>query len=88
MGELLPARGLQAQAQQPEALRRMAGHQVAAQAAPLALETVPAAVHHTLRAMATTSMNGIVLFNPASVTVTRYRYRGVIPTPWAQANPA
>ncbi|GGP90582.1 group II intron reverse transcriptase/maturase [Streptomyces melanogenes] len=29
------------------------------------------------------SMNGIELFNPASVTVTRYRYRGTkIPTPW------
>jgi RNA-directed DNA polymerase len=29
-----------------------------------------------------------VLFNPASVTVTRYRYRGAIPTPWATANHA
>jgi RNA-directed DNA polymerase len=34
------------------------------------------------------SMNGIVLFNPASVTVTRYRYRGAIPAPWASANHA
>jgi RNA-directed DNA polymerase len=34
------------------------------------------------------SMNGTVLFNPASVTVTRYRYRGAIPTPWATANHA
>lgn len=30
------------------------------------------------------SANGIELFNPASVTVTRYRYRGAIPTPWAE----
>jgi len=34
------------------------------------------------------SMDGIALFNPASVTVTRYRYRGAIPAPWAKANPA
>jgi len=34
------------------------------------------------------SMDGTVLFNPASVTVTRYRYRGAIPTPWAKANHA
>ena len=34
------------------------------------------------------SMNGIVLFNPASVTVTRYRYRGAIAAPWAKANHA
>jgi RNA-directed DNA polymerase len=34
------------------------------------------------------SMDGIALFNPASVTVTRYRYRGTIPAPWAKANPA
>jgi RNA-directed DNA polymerase len=33
-------------------------------------------------------MNGTALFNPASVTVTRYRYRGAIPTPWATANHA
>jgi RNA-directed DNA polymerase len=33
-------------------------------------------------------MNGIALFNPASVTVTRYRYRGSIPAPWAKANHA
>jgi RNA-directed DNA polymerase len=34
------------------------------------------------------SMDGIVLFNPASVPVIRYRYRGAIPTPWAKANHA
>jgi RNA-directed DNA polymerase len=34
------------------------------------------------------SMNGIELFNPAAVTVSRYRYRGTIPTPWAKANHA
>jgi RNA-directed DNA polymerase len=34
------------------------------------------------------SVNGIELFNPASVAVTRYRYRGTIPTPWVQANHA
>ena len=34
------------------------------------------------------SMNGIDLFNPASVRVTRYRYRGTIPTPWAKVNHA
>jgi RNA-directed DNA polymerase len=34
------------------------------------------------------SINGIELLNPASVTVTRYRYRGTIPTPWAKANHA
>jgi RNA-directed DNA polymerase len=34
------------------------------------------------------SMDGIVLFNPASVAVTRYRYRGAIPAPWATANHA
>jgi RNA-directed DNA polymerase len=33
-------------------------------------------------------MNEIVLFNPASVTVTRYRYRGAIPGPWAKPNHA
>ncbi|MEA5457248.1 group II intron reverse transcriptase/maturase [Sinomonas sp. JGH33] len=32
------------------------------------------------------SCNGVVLFNPASVTVTRYRYRGAIPTPWAASD--
>jgi RNA-directed DNA polymerase len=26
--------------------------------------------------------DGITLFNPASITVSRYRYRGKIPTPW------
>lgn len=34
------------------------------------------------------SMNGTELFNPASVPVTRYRYRGAIPTTWAKANHA
>ena len=34
------------------------------------------------------SADGIVLFNPASVAVTRYRYRGAIPAPWATANHA
>jgi RNA-directed DNA polymerase len=33
--------------------------------------------------------DGIVLFNPAAVTVTRYRYRGqTIPNPYLQPNPA
>jgi hypothetical protein len=50
---LLPARRMQAHPQQPEALRRMAGHQVAEETPPLALEAVPAAVHHPLRAVAT-----------------------------------
>jgi RNA-directed DNA polymerase len=27
---------------------------------------------------------GVTLFDPAAVTVTRYRYRGNIPTPWAE----
>src|SRR5699024_12842351 len=32
---------------------------------------------------------GMVMFNPAAVPVTRYRYRGTkIPTPWASAAPA
>jgi RNA-directed DNA polymerase len=31
------------------------------------------------------AMGGIELFNPTSVTVTRYRYRGTVPTPWAKA---
>ena len=26
----------------------------------------------------------VVLFDPASVTVTRYRYRGNVATPWAE----
>jgi hypothetical protein len=30
-------------------------------------------------------MGGIELFNPTLVTVTRYRYRGTIATPWARA---
>ncbi|GAB3810451.1 group II intron reverse transcriptase/maturase [Micromonospora zhanjiangensis] len=30
--------------------------------------------------------DGITLFNPASTTVSRYRYRGKIPTPWAARN--
>ncbi len=34
------------------------------------------------------AMGGIELFDPSSVTVTRYRYRGAIPTPWATANHA
>ncbi|MGW5434932.1 group II intron reverse transcriptase/maturase [Streptomyces sp. NPDC004059] len=29
--------------------------------------------------------DGIELFNPAAVRITRYRYRGAIPTPWSQA---
>jgi RNA-directed DNA polymerase len=33
-----------------------------------------------------TAQDGITLFNPATVTVTRYRYRGAkIPTPWTAA---
>ncbi|MDT0347792.1 group II intron reverse transcriptase/maturase [Streptomyces sp. DSM 44938] len=32
------------------------------------------------------AMGGIELFDPSSVTVTRYRYRGTIPAPWASAN--
>ncbi|MDT3442865.1 hypothetical protein QOZ89_25205 [Pseudofrankia sp. BMG5.37] len=32
------------------------------------------------------TQNGISLFNPATVTVTRYRYRGArIPLPWTAA---
>ena len=31
---------------------------------------------------------GVVLFDPATVTVTRYRYRGDIATPWAEPAPA
>jgi RNA-directed DNA polymerase len=31
---------------------------------------------------------GVVLFDPAAVTVTRYRYRGDIATPWAGPAPA
>ncbi|WP_326793857.1 hypothetical protein OHA79_51520 (plasmid) [Streptomyces sp. NBC_00841] len=34
------------------------------------------------------AMGGIELFDPSSVTVTRYRYQGTIPTPWAKANHA
>jgi RNA-directed DNA polymerase len=34
------------------------------------------------------SVDGIELFNPASVMITRYRYRGAIPTPWAKPNHA
>jgi RNA-directed DNA polymerase len=34
------------------------------------------------------AVDGIELFNPASVPVTRYRYRGTIPTPWARPNHA
>jgi hypothetical protein len=57
VGELLPSRRLQAHPQQPEALRRMAGHQVAEKAAPLAVEAVPAAIHHPHRVVAT-AVNG------------------------------
>jgi RNA-directed DNA polymerase len=32
--------------------------------------------------------DGIALFNLHTVTVTRYRYRGAIPNPWAQPNHA
>jgi RNA-directed DNA polymerase len=32
--------------------------------------------------------DGVVMFNPATVTITRYRYRGTIPTPWATASAA
>lgn len=31
--------------------------------------------------------DGIEMFDPAAVPVTRYRYRGAIPTPWALAGP-
>jgi RNA-directed DNA polymerase len=31
---------------------------------------------------------GVVLFDPTAVTVTRYRYRGNIATPWAEPKPA
>jgi RNA-directed DNA polymerase len=31
---------------------------------------------------------GVVLFNPATVTINRYRYRGNIPTPWATTGSA
>ena len=34
------------------------------------------------------SADGITLFDLAAVPVTRYRYRGVIPTPWALPKPA
>ncbi len=34
------------------------------------------------------SANGINLFDLAAVPVTRYRYRGAIPTPWALPKPA
>jgi RNA-directed DNA polymerase len=34
------------------------------------------------------AVDGIELFNPASAPVTRYRYRGTIPTPWARPNHA
>ena len=29
--------------------------------------------------------DGTVLFDPAAIPIRRYRYRGTIPTPWAQA---
>jgi RNA-directed DNA polymerase len=80
-------RGMQAHAQQPEAFCRNGGSSGGCGKPPLALEAVLAAVHHP-RAVAAAVMNGTVLFNPASVTVTRYRYRGAIPTPWATANHA
>jgi hypothetical protein len=33
--------------------------------------------------------NGIALFNPGSISVRRYRYRGArIPTPWTLESPA
>lgn len=31
--------------------------------------------------------NGVTLFDPATITVSRYRYRGNIPTRWAMASP-
>lgn len=31
------------------------------------------------------SADGIELFNPATIPIRRYRYRGNIPTPWATA---
>jgi RNA-directed DNA polymerase len=32
--------------------------------------------------------DGVVLFNPATVTITRYRYRGAaIPSPWGEDSP-
>lgn len=34
------------------------------------------------------SVDGVELFSPTSIPVTRYRYRGAIPTPWATANHA
>jgi RNA-directed DNA polymerase len=34
------------------------------------------------------SADGITLFDLAAVPVTRYRYRGVVPTPWALPKPA
>jgi hypothetical protein len=64
----------------PKHLPEWRDHQEAAQAASLVLETVLTAVHHPSGRWPQLSMNGIVLFNPVSVTVTRYRYRGVIPT--------
>jgi hypothetical protein len=64
----------------------MAGDQVAEETAPPALEGTAAALHHTSGRWLPLSWNGIQLFNPASVAVTRYRYRGAIPTPWVTAN--
>ena len=50
-------------------------------AASLAVEAVPAAIHHPQAGGGLQlSMDGIVLFNPA--------YRGAIPAPWATANRA
>jgi hypothetical protein len=66
----------------------MAGHQVAEETAPLAVEAVPAAVHHSFRTVATAVDERDCAVQPASVTVTRYRYRGAILTPWATVNHA
>jgi RNA-directed DNA polymerase len=34
------------------------------------------------------AQDGVVLFNPAMVAITRYHYRGAIPSPWATAGSA
>jgi RNA-directed DNA polymerase len=84
-----PARGVQPHPRSCGSLRELAGDPLAEETTPLALGAVPSTVHHRFRRWLPLSAEGVELFNPTSVNVTRYRYRGnKIPSPYKRLNHA
>ena len=63
-----------------------ARHPLVAQTAPLAVEGVAPQGHHPTGRWLPIAADGVEVFNPAAVTVTRYRYRGNrIPNPFLRS---